>query len=607
MTENPDSYPPIAEHGMIGDMRTAALVSTRGGIDWFCCPRFDSPSVFASLLDPERGGHWTITPTCEVSNTQQNYFPESNILVTRFLTVDGVVEVQDFMPVLRAHDPDHRQLLVRRVVAVRGSMRMRVTVDPRMDYGRAAHSVRRDERGIWFLGADLELCLRTSVDLRHENTGGAAGEFRIAHGETELFVLEVLEPGDHRDPPPDRPADVEGLFDATAAFWRGWLSACTYTGRWREMVQRSALTLKMLTYEPTGAIIAAPTTSLPERIGGERNWDYRRVWLRDAAFSLYALLQLGFTEEAEAFTGWLCARFRAPSDEEFGPLRVMYTVDGDSDPTEEELRHLAGYRGSAPVRIGNAASEQLQLDVYGEIFDALYLFDKYDTGLSLDTWRHLTETLDWLCTHWDRPDAGIWEKRGVEGRHTFFRLMTWVAIERMIRMARRRGLPGDIAEWTRARDTVHRQILEEGWNEELKAFTQRLGEPILDASMLLMPMVKFTSPTDPRFLSTLEAIEEHLTTDSLVFRYDADAVDDGMDAEEGTFSLCSFWYAEALTRAGRLEDARLVLEKMFTYANHLGLYSEQIGLSGDQLGNFPQAFTHLGLISAALNLDRALG
>ncbi|MFJ1767715.1 glycoside hydrolase family 15 protein [Amycolatopsis sp. NPDC088138] len=597
------TYLPIAEHGLVGDLRTAALVGTDGRVSWFCAPRFDSPSVFGALVDAEAGGDWELAPVCEVTARHQFYFPDTNILITRFLTEDGIVELQDFMPILRPHDGEHRQRLVRRVVNIRGHVRMRTRVRPRFDYGREAPEVSQKDGRISFRGKELRLCLDSSVTL---DTGGedASAEFDVTAGDTELFVLEVLEDDTSRPP-----ADAQDLFDATVGFWRDWLSRSSYTGRWREMVHRSALTLKLLTHEPSGAIVAAPTLGLPERIGGERNWDYRHVWLRDAGFSLYALLRLGFTDEAEAFVGWLTDRVSDDRDGDLGPLRVLYSIDGDADLTEQELDHLEGYRGSRPVRVGNGAAEQLQLDVYGEVIDSIYLFDKYGKGISHASWASLCTMLDWLLENWDRPDHGIWETRSGQRNHTFSRLMSWVAVERMVRVARRRGLPADLTRWTSVRDEIYTRIQEHGWNEEIGAFVQHCEpEPgtALDASLLLMPMVKFCSPTDPRFLSTVERIGEELVLDTLVFRYDPEEAPDGLDGSEGTFSLCSFWWVEALTRAGRTDDARLALEKMFTYANHVGLYAEQIGLTGEQLGNFPQAFTHLSLISAALNLDRAL-
>ncbi|TCK26659.1 glycoside hydrolase family 15 protein [Pseudonocardia endophytica] len=595
-------YLPIAEHGVIGDLRSAALVGTDGTVDWFCPRRFDRPSVFASLLDAGRGGHWRLHPTSEVSNRHQFYYPDSNILITRFLTEHGIVEVQDFLVLLRPHDDEHRQRLVRRVTSVRGTVGMRVEVAPRPDYAREHPSVSGTAGGVRFEGSDVTLDLSSTVSLETAD-GAATAAFDLAEGRTEVFVLEIGEgTGELVEV-----EDADALFEGTVGFWQRWLSGSTYSGRWRERVHRSALTLKLLTHEPTGAVVAAPTMGLPERIGGERNWDYRYVWMRDAAFTLYALLRLGFTEEAAAFIGWLTDRFSGGQDGERGPLRVLYSIDGDDDVAEHELDHLEGYRGSRPVRVGNAAADQLQLDIYGEIIDSVYLYDKHGDGVSHDDWTNLVVILDWLREHWDRPDEGIWETRAGRQHHVFSRLMCWVAIERMIRMARRRGLPGDVAAWTETRDAIYHQIMERGWNAELGSFVQRYGATTLDASVLLMPMVKFCAPTEPRFLSTLDAINRDLVVDTLVFRYDPEDSPDGLDGDEGTFSMCSFWNVEAMTRAGRLDHARIALEKMFSYGNHLGLYAEEIGLTGDQLGNFPQAFTHLSLISSAINLDRALG
>jgi GH15 family glucan-1,4-alpha-glucosidase len=597
-------YLPIAEHGIIGDLHTIALVGTDGTIDWYCSPRFDSPSVFASILDSERGGFYRIAPAAPDCNVRQLYFPDTNVLITRFLSPDGVAEVQDFMPIQLEGQDMHRNRLVRRVVQVRGELRFRLDCRPRFDYGREGHATMVDENGAAFDAPSLSLVLHAAVPLARDGDGVSA-EFTLCDGESATFVLQRVEPGS--TPSPFSEDETREDFERTIAYWRRWLNQSRYRGRWREMVHRSALTLKLLTYRPSGAIVAAPTTSLPELLGGGRNWDYRYTWIRDAAFSLYALLRLGFTEEAQAFMGWLTDRFQDPRGRALGPLQIMYGIDGRVDLTEEVLGHLEGYRGSAPVRIGNSAADQLQLDIYGELIDSVYLYNKYGTPIFHDAWTNLRQIVDWVCENWDQTDEGIWEVRGGRQNFTFSRLMSWVAVERAIRMASQRGLPADTVRWSTARDQIYDQIMAKGWHEERGAFVQHFDSDVLDASLLLMPLVKFVSPTDPRWLSTLDAIGRELVSDSLVYRYNVAASPDGLTGEEGTFSICSFWYVEALARAGRLVEARLGLEKMLTYANHLGLYSEEIGPTGELLGNFPQAFTHLALISAAFNLDRQLG
>ncbi|MDY6996748.1 MAG: glycoside hydrolase family 15 protein [Actinomycetota bacterium] len=594
-----------ADHGLIGDLRTCALVGTDGSIDWFCAPRFDSPSVFGAILDPERGGSWRVSTACRQSRTHQFYFPQSAVLITRFLTENGVVEVHDFMPVLQPRDDAHIQRLVRRVIAVRGSTTVQMALDARPDYGRQRFDIENGGTSADLRSDGLTMRLTSSVQLAVADNEIRA-EFELRTGQTAEFVLEVRDPDRSGDADEHR-TDVDTLFDATIDFWRSWVAHSRYEGRWREMVERSAITLKLLTHEPSGAVVAAPTTSLPEHIGGERNWDYRYVWMRDAGFSLYALLALGFNDEAHRFIEWLSKRLgRGERDRDgLGPLRVLYDIDGNEPPQETELGHLRGHLDSTPVRVGNAAVEQLQLDIYGDLIDSVYLFDKYGPGISYDAWSDVVFVIDWLIDNWEREDAGMWEIRDADRAHTTSRLMCWVALERAIRIARHRGLPADLVAWSAARDAIYHRIMTKSWNTDLQAFTQVEGGDELDAGLLLMPMVKFISPADPRFLSTLAAIERELVTDSLVFRYHP--ATDGLDGDEGTFSLCTFWYVEALTRCGRLADAQLALEKMFTYANHVGLYAEQVSGTGAQVGNFPQAFTHLSLISAAINLDRALG
>jgi GH15 family glucan-1,4-alpha-glucosidase len=596
-------YLPIAEHGLIGDLRSVALVGTDGTIDWYCCPAFDAPSVFASILDAERGGCYELAAAVP-ARTKQFYFPDTNVLITRFFTEDGVGEVQDFMPLDGEPAEAERHRLIRRVVCVRGSIPFRTRVAPRFHYGTRPHTVRLTGETAVFESTGLALALTATVPLETDGPD-VRGDFKLSEGESAVFALDKV--GGSVLPRRCAHMEAEEQFAATVAYWRRWLSASKYRGRWREMVHRSALTLKLLTYAPTGAIVAAPTTSLPEQLSGERNWDYRYVWVRDAAFCVYALLRLGFTGEAEAFMDFVTRHISPGDSKPSGPLQIMYGIDGRTELPEATLDHLEGHEGSAPVRVGNAAADQLQLDIYGALIDSIYLFDKWAKPISSDQWDDLCALVDWVCENWDQPDEGIWETRGGRENFLYSRLMCWVAIERAIRMANRRSLPADLLRWRGCRDTIYRRIMSRGWSETRRAFVQHEDGDVLDAAVLMMPLTKFIAPTDPKWLSTLDALTEELVSDSLVYRYDPQASPDGLRGDEGTFSICSFWYVEAMVHAGRIDEARLAFEKMLTYANHLGLYAEEISHTGEQQGNFPQAFTHLALISAAFNLDRALG
>ena len=599
---SPSACLPIENHGVIGNLNTVALVGMDGGVDFLCFPNFDSPTVFASLLDPNRGGCFKLAPVLGHARPKQLYLPDSNVLLTRFLSEEGVAEVTDFMPV-RTPWPVHG--VIRQARAIRGDIRFRVECAPRFDYGRTRHQVEEADDGLCF-GAEgtdpLALRLRATVPLSvHEGDGVA--EFRLRAGESACFALVKREPFDPGFVLTER-WFTECLQD-TLDYWRDWIGQSQYRGRWRESVNRSALVLKLMTSSRHGSMVAAPTFGLPERVGGERNWDYRYTWIRDTSFSLYALMRLGFKDEARAFFRWLGRVCDGSGEGE--PLAIMYKLDGSPCPEETDLAHLAGYGGSRPVRIGNGAAGQLQLDIYGELIDAVYTYDKFDRSVTFDVWQRLVRLVDWVCDHWTQPDEGVWEVRGGRREFLFSRLMCWVALDRALRLAAQRQFPGPLERWARVCAQIRRDILENFWNPDLQAFVQYRGASVVDASSLLMPLVRFLPPNDLRWLDTLRQIERRLVDDSLVYRYHPEqAADDGLRGGEGTFSMCSFWYVECVSRSGDLQRARLLFEKTLGHANHLGLFGEELGPRGEHLGNFPQALTHLALISAAWNLDRNL-
>jgi GH15 family glucan-1,4-alpha-glucosidase len=597
------TYRPIEDYGVIGDLNTVALISGDGSIDFMCFPDFDSPSIFARLLDDQHGGYFSLHPDGNSEKIKQLYLADTNVLLTRFLKCDGVAELSDYMPVEESAVIPN---LVRRIKAVRGTIDFTMVCRPAFDYGRAEHGleIENGNRALFTSrGEDgLVLRLRSEVPLKVQD-GGAAARFTLKQGETAAFILEQVKEG--QSSPCTAPHYVSDTFKKTVNFWHGWIEGSNYTGRWREAVNRSALTLKLITSRIHGSMVAAPTFGLPEVIGGERNWDYRYAWIRDSAFVIYSLLRLGFKHEAREFANWIKERTNDLNPD--GSLQVVYGLDGSRDLEERTLSHLEGYRGSQPVRIGNGAYDQLQLDIYGELMDALYLMDKHDQNITHDLWINLIKIVDYVTENWERADEGIWEIRG--GRHHFLfsRLMCWVAVDRGIRIAHSRGLPAPLETWRAVRDEIYRDIYDNFWNEEKGAFTQIRHGISLDASSLLMPLVRFISPTDPRWLSHLEQVEEELVYDSLVYRYSEEAdARDGLTGIEGTFSICTFWFVENLSRSGQIRKARLYFEKMLGYANHLGLYAEELSPQGEHLGNFPQAFTHLALITAAHDLDKRL-
>ena len=599
---------PIESCGVIGDLHTVALVAMDGTIDWCCLPQFDSPSVFAAILDEHKGGHFKLAPEQGGTNRQM-YMPETNVLLTRFMRPEGVGEVIDFMPVQEdrsSNSPSVMHEIIRIARAIRGAARFRLECAPAFNFARTPHRVALTAGGVLF-ETDADRMVLLGPGPWELEDGKAIAQFTLQPGETAEFALRYVI-DDEEEASLKAPIDGDRLMNETLAFWRKWLSSCKYEGRWRENVLRSALVLKLLTHRPTGAIVAAPTCSLPEEIGGVRNWDYRYTWVRDSSFTVFTLIRLGFPEEATAFIEWLSKRIHEQIGAQ-GPLNTMYSIDGNSELTEYTLDNLAGYKDSRPVRVGNAASNQLQLDIYGEMMDAIYLYDKHIAPISFDLWERIQSALMWVAENWNQPDDGLWEVRSGRENFVYSKLQCWVALDRGLRLAAKRSMPVDRVRLESERDRIFMSIMKNGWDPKQQCFTQSYESQSLDASSLMMPVVMFLAPKDPRMLSTIERIMQTLVSDSLVHRYELSgdlAAKDGLTGTEGTFSMCTFWLVDALARAERLEEARFIFEKMLTYGNHLGLYSEEISSAGSALGNFPQAFTHLGLISAAFHLDEKL-
>ncbi|KAF8586040.1 glycoside hydrolase family 15 protein [Ramaria rubella] len=703
-------YLEIQDHGLVGNMRTAALISIDGSVESYCVPHFDSPSIFARILDKDKGGHFSISPDCDGFSIKQAYLPSSNILCTKFLHAEGVVQVSDFLPLSEHHSSKPLLFwLIRKVEVIRGKVPIRMECAPAFNYARSAHTTKigpdgtadpthrytqesvppsqspvQDKVVFSSQDANLSLDLRFVTEATVEGVThpeinlkildlkdkghlgpGVCSNMMLEEGQTVWFVLRVppSDAGSWKPPQPTkeraeelgvpfealiqgdsklRPADdplltsrlVNSLLQGTHRFWNNWIRKSTYKGSWREAVHRSALALKLLIFEPTGAIVASPTFSLPEQIGGTRNWDYRASWIRDSSFTLYALIRLGFTQEANAYMEFIFSRLQHRNED--GSLQIMYTIHGGKDLEEIELSHLDGHKGSKPVRIGNGAADHLQLDIYGELLDCIYLSQKFGKPLSYDIWVAVRELTDYVVAHYNQPDLSIWYDRELafvprlcvdwarrevrnRTRHfTYSKIMMWVAIDRALRLADKRSFPcPNRMQWYTARDTIYEDIMKHAWNSEERFFAQSYDDKdTLDSAVLIMPLVFFCAASDNRFLSTLDHILKSperggLTANNLVYRYDVTKTDDGVGGDEGTFCLCTLWAVEALTRAGQHDSelllrARTMFEDFLQYTNHLGLCTEEIGQAGEGLGNAVQGFTHVTLISAAYNLSRTI-
>jgi len=592
-----NGYLPIAGYGIIGDCRSVALVGVDGSIDWCCLPRADSPSLFSRILDARGGGCWELAPAGRFSSWQR-YADRTNVLLTIFETENGQAEVTDFMPVdersieEHARPHDHPRL-IRVVTGLAGKVRFRQRVDMRPDYARQGDPLQALGGRLHGDAAGHHICISGTIPV-----SGHEQEFEVGPGETVAFGLTVNEPNRCG-------TGVGGIEDVRAnlrqsrEFWWKWANRCTYKGPFQDHVIRSALALKLMTYAPTGALLAASTTSLPEWIGGSRNWDYRFTWLRDASFTLYAFFQLGYDREAEAFMEWLV---RLSLD---GKIQNLHTLDGGDSPPELELAHLSGYRDSRPVRTGNAAAGQLQLDVYGEVLDCAFIYALRGGQISSELWAELRHIADLAADNWQERDASIWEVRGENQEFTYSKVMCWVALDRALKIAKRLDLPADTERWEEARRTIHRAVTSQGWSDRLGSFTQAFGSDSLDAAALRLPQLGFLEPHDERLKSTIKAIDRTLSIGPLVRRYKIRQTKDGLPGSEGTFVMCAFWLADALAHVGELEEAERRFERLLSFSSPLGLFSEELDpRTGILLGNYPQAFSHLALVAAAVNIER---
>jgi GH15 family glucan-1,4-alpha-glucosidase len=585
---------PIEDYAMIGDCHTAALVARNGSIDWLCFPRFDSRACFAALLGNEEHGRWMIAPVGEIRRIDRHYRNDTLVLETDYETADGAMTLIDCMPP-RSQEPR----LVRVVVGRRGQVRMRMELIIRFDYGSIVPWVSRIDNGIRAVAGPDTLVFITGVDFRGKNFRTEA-EFTVSEGQRVPFVL-MWHPS-HQPAPPA--IDPEETISHTERWWQEWSSRCKYEGPWREAVVRSLITLKALTYAPTGGIVAAPTTSLPEQLGGVRNWDYRYCWLRDATFTLYALMLGGYTEEACAWREWLLRAVAGKPSQ----LNIMYGLAGERRLTELELSWLPGYEGASPVRIGNAAFQQFQLDVYGEVMDAMHLARRAGLNPDKNTWNVQRSLIEFMESAWIEPDEGIWEVRGPRRHFTHSKVMAWVAADRMVKAVERFRLEGPVERWRKLRATIHEEVCRNGYDRNQNSFVQYYEGTDLDASLLMIPLVGFLPANDPRVRGTVEAIERHLMTDGFVARYPTKPHVDGLPPGEGAFLACTFWLADNYALLSRQEDALQVFERLLALRNDVGLLSEQYDPGKKRLlGNFPQAFSHISLINTACNLSRVLG